>query len=80
MVNIAKVVAPVNIDFSKSRNAALIERKVLQYTTLSRRLHQRTMGGIKAHFVTLSDVLDFVYVPFTDQTTLKPALFNIIYH
>ena len=60
MVNNAKIVAPVNIDFSKSRNAALIERKVLQYTTLSRKLHQRTMGGIKTQVFTLSDVLDFV--------------------
>ena len=79
MVNTAKVVAPVNIDFSNSRNAALIERKVLQYTTLPRRLHQRTMGEIKTQVFTLPDVLDFASVPFTDQTTLKPAFLNKIY-
>ena len=39
MVNIATIVVAVNIAFSCSRNAALIERKVLQYTKLSKRLH-----------------------------------------
>ena len=34
MVNIGTRVAPVNIAFSGSRNAALIERKMLQYITL----------------------------------------------
>ena len=33
MVNIGTGVAPVNIAVSSSRNAALIERKMLQYTT-----------------------------------------------
>ena len=39
MVNIGTRVAPVKIAFSSSRNAALIERKLLQYTTLSIKLH-----------------------------------------
>ena len=35
MVNMGSRVAPLNIAFSSSRNAGLIERKVLQYTNLS---------------------------------------------
>ena len=34
MVNIGTGVERVNIAFSSSRNAALVERKMLQYTTL----------------------------------------------
>ena len=56
MVNIATIVAPVNIAFSSSRNAVLIERKVLQYTTLSERLHHRTLSKLKTQVFTLSDV------------------------
>ena len=51
MVNIATIVAAVNIAFSSSRNAALIERKVLQYTTLSKRLHHRTLSEKKPKFL-----------------------------
>ena len=58
MVNIATIVAPVNIAFSSSRNAASIERKVLRYTTLSKRLHHRTLNEIKTQVFTLSDVPD----------------------
>ena len=43
-VNIGSRVAPVNIAFSSSRNAVLIERKVLQYTTLSIKLHHFTLS------------------------------------
>ena len=39
MVNIGTRVAPVNIAYSSSRNAALTERKMLQYTTLSIKYH-----------------------------------------
>ena len=78
MVNIATIVAPVNIAFSSSRNAALIERKVLQYTTLSKRLHHRTLSEIKTQVFTLSDVLDCVSIPCTDKTTLKTGLLNKI--
>ena len=34
IVNIGTRVAPVNIAFSSSRNAALIERKMLQYNII----------------------------------------------
>ena len=40
MVNTETRVAPVNIAFSSSRNAALIERNVLQHKTLSIKYHQ----------------------------------------
>ena len=79
MVNIATIVAPVNIAFSSSRNAALFERQVLQYTTLSKRLHHSTLSEVKTQVFTWSDVLDCVSIPYTDQTTLKPGLFNKIY-
>ena len=39
MGNMRTAVVMVNIAFSSSRNAALFERKVLQYTTLSVELH-----------------------------------------
>ena len=42
MVNIGTRVVPVNIAFSGSRNTALIERKMLQYTTLSEKYHPCT--------------------------------------
>ena len=44
MVNTGTIFAPVNIAFSSSRKAALIEHIVLQYTTLSKRLHHRTLS------------------------------------
>ena len=67
MVNIGTRVAPVNIVFSSSRNAALIERKVLQYTTLSKKLHHFTVGKIKTQVFTLSDVLACVSIHCADQ-------------
>ena len=79
MVNIATKVAPMNIAFSSSWNAALLERKVLHNTTLSKRLHHRKLSEIKTQVFTLSDVLDCVSIPCTDQTTLKPGLFSKIY-
>ena len=79
MVNIATVVAPVNIVFSRSRNAALIERKVLQYTTLSKRLHHRTLSEIQSQAFTLSEFPNCVSIPCADQSTLKPGLFIKIY-
>ena len=47
MVKIGTRVAPVNIAFSSSRNAAIIERKVLQYTTLSIKLHHCALSETK---------------------------------
>ena len=51
MVDIGTRVAPVNIAFSSSRNAALIERKVLQYTTLSTKLRHCTLRETKLKFL-----------------------------
>ena len=39
MANMRTAVVTLNIAFSSSRNAALSEPKVLQYTTLSVKLH-----------------------------------------
>ena len=50
MVNIGTRVAPVNIVFPSSRKAALIERKTLQYTTLSVQLHHCVLSEIKTKF------------------------------
>ena len=47
MVNIGTRVATVNIAFASSRNAALIERKMLQYTTLYTKLQDCTFSDIK---------------------------------
>ena len=58
MVNIGTKVAPVNIASSSSRNPDLIERKMLQDTTLSMKLHHCTLSEIKTQVFTLSDVLD----------------------
>ena len=67
MVNIGTRVAPVNIAFSSSRNAALIERKMLQNTTLSIKLHHCTLSEIKTQIFTMSDVLACVSVHCADQ-------------
>ena len=56
LVNIGTRAARVNVVFSISRNAALIENKMLQYTTLSSKLHHCTLGGLKTHLFTLSNV------------------------
>ena len=60
-------VATVNIAFSSSKNAALIERKMLQYTTLSLQLHDCTLSELKTQVFTLSDVLGGVSIHCTDQ-------------
>ena len=39
MANMRTAVVTVNLAFSSSRNAAFFERKVLQYQTLSAKLH-----------------------------------------
>ena len=43
MINIGTRVAPVNIAFFISRNAALIEQKMFQYTTLFLKYHHCTL-------------------------------------
>ena len=67
IVNIGTRVAPVNIAFSSSRNAALIERKMLQYTIISIKLHHCTLSEIKTQIFTLSDVLACVSIHCADQ-------------
>ena len=66
-VNIGKRVALVNIAFASSRNAALIERKTLQYTTLSIKFHHCTLSEIKTQIFTMSDVLACVSLHCVDQ-------------
>ena len=67
IVKIGTRAAPVNIAFSSSRNAALIERKMLQYTTLSIKLHHCTLSEMKTQIFTMSDVLACVSVLYADQ-------------
>ena len=67
IVKIGTTVAPVNIAFSSSRNSASIERKMLQYTTLSIKLHHCTLSEIKTQIFKMSDVLACVSVHCADQ-------------
>ena len=57
IVNIGTGVATVYIVFSSSRNATLIERILLQYTTLSEKFRHFTLNGLKTQVSTSSDVL-----------------------
>ena len=67
MVNIGTGVAPVNIAFSSSINAPLIGRKILDYTTLSIKLHPCTLSEIKTQVFTLSGVFASVSIYCADQ-------------
>ena len=67
IVNIGTGVAPLNIAFSSSRSAALIERKMLQNTTISIKLHHCTLGETKTQVFTLSNVLVCVSIHFGEQ-------------
>ena len=67
IVNIGTGVAPVNIAFSSSRSAALIERKMLQNTTLSLKFYHCTLSEITTQVFTLSDVLALVSIHCADQ-------------
>ena len=67
IINIGTGVAPVNFAFSSSRNAALIERKMLQNTTLSIKLQHHTLSEIETQVFTLSDVLASVSKHCVDQ-------------
>ena len=67
IVNIGTRVAPVKIAFCSSKISALIERKLLQYTTLSIKLHHCTLSEIKPQTFTMSDVLACVSVHCADQ-------------
>ena len=78
-LNIGTTVATVNIVLSTSRNAALNEPRMLQYTTLSIKLPQCKLSELKLEFFykirrsCLS--LKTLRGP---GTTLKPGLFNKI--
>ena len=67
MVNNGTRVAPVNNAFCSSRNAALFERKTLQYTNLSIICHHCTMNEIDHQSFTMSDVLACVSICCADQ-------------
>ena len=70
MVYIGTRVATVNIAFSSSVNAALIERKMLQYTTLSIKLHHCTLSEIETQVFTSSDhvvCLSIHFFPFSHK-------------
>ena len=67
IVNIGTRVAPVDIALSSSKNAALIERQMLQYTTLSIKLHHCVLSEIKTQIFTMSDVPACVSVHCADQ-------------
>ena len=67
MVNIRTRVAPVSNAFASSRSVALIERKMLQNTTLSIKSYHYTLSKIKTQVVTLSHVLACVSVHCADQ-------------
>ena len=80
MVNIGTRVASVNIAFSSSRNAALIERKMLQYTTLSIKLHHCTLSEIKnPNFHKVRRPCLYLSTLRGSETTLNPGLSNKIY-
>ena len=67
MLNIGRRVALVNNAFFGSRNAASIERKMLQYKTLSIKYHHCTLNEIKTQVCTLSDVFACVSIHCADQ-------------
>ena len=67
MVKIGTRVALVNNAFSSSRNAALIERKKLHYTSLSIKFDHCTLSEFKTQNFTLSDVLACVSIHCADQ-------------
>ena len=67
IVNIGTGVAPVNIAFSSSRSVALIERKIMQYTKLSKTRRHCTLSVIKTQVFTLLDVLSCVSIHCADQ-------------
>ena len=79
MVNIGTRVAPVNIAFSSSRNAALIERKMLQYTSLSMKYHHCALSERKTQTSTIVRRPCLCLSTLSgSETTLKPGLFNKI--
>ena len=77
IVNMRTAVATVNIAFPSSRKAAFIERKMLQYTTLSMKLHHCTLSELKTQLFTLSDVFACLSIHCADQKQhSNPDLFK----
>ena len=82
ILNIGTGVALLSIAFSSSRCAALIERRILQNTTSSIKLHHCTLNEIKTEVFKFSDVLACGSITNTlrgSETILKPRLFNKIH-
>ena len=61
--------------FSTSRNAALKERKRLQYTTLPKNLYRCTLDSVNIHAFTQSDVLSYLSKHCADQKQHSNAVF-----
>ena len=76
MINVGTRVAPVNIAFSSSRNATLIERKTLQYTTLSMKYHRCTLSEKKPKFCNVRCPCLYLRKLRGSETTLNPGFFN----
>ena len=55
------------IAFSSSSNATLIERKLLQYTTLSIKLRHFTLNGVKIQVFTSTEVLACLSIHCADK-------------
>ena len=78
-----KICARERCFFSSSRNAALIERKMLQYTTLSVKYHHCTLIEMTTEFFTMSDRNNFQsctlskYIEITLQTCVDVANENL---
>ena len=75
-VNIGTKVSTANIAFSTSKNAALIEREVLQYTKLSVKLHSCTLSELITQIFTLSDVIVCLSKPCVDQKQHSNPVFS----
>ena len=75
MITIGTRVATVNIVFSTSRNAALIESKMLQYATISTNRHIFTKSDLKTQVFTLTDVLACLSIRCVDQKQHKIPCF-----
>ena len=67
MVKIGTRVAMMNIAFSTSRNGALNERKLLQYTLFSMKLYHCALIEPKFHVFILPDILVCLSKPCTEQ-------------
>ena len=79
MIHIGTRVAPVNIASSSSRSAALIERKMLQYTTLSIKYHHCTLNETKKpNFYNVRLPCLYLSTLRGSKTTPHPGLFNKI--